>query len=175
MPAMTTAPHAPTAGVGKASMQEVAEGEGKAKDRIKKAKDSTMLADAFSDTVAMAEIITPGISVPTFDAKAPLKKTYADIKRLRQTTLDVAYRQADTRGLIDDVLGSRSFKDATKKASGLRSVFRAVGVAKKRSNSGRWELRGCANVTLIGRMFRPTFSRIPFKLAASTNSAFWRK
>jgi hypothetical protein len=27
MPAMTTAPHAPTAGVGKASMQEVAEGE----------------------------------------------------------------------------------------------------------------------------------------------------
>jgi len=27
MPAMTTTPHAPTAGVGKASMQEVAEGE----------------------------------------------------------------------------------------------------------------------------------------------------
>ncbi|HUZ95749.1 MAG TPA: DUF2213 domain-containing protein, partial [Edaphobacter sp.] len=43
-------------------------------DRARKARDSAFLEESFQDTVALAEIIAPGIAIPTFDrAAAPIK------------------------------------------------------------------------------------------------------
>lgn len=104
-------------------------------DEAVKAKDSAFLADSFQDTAALAEIIIPGIRIPTFDKASSPKITLDAICALRRQALDLAYVQPVTRGMIDDALAGRPFDSKAMTCDALRTVFRAVGAMKKRANN----------------------------------------
>jgi uncharacterized protein len=104
-------------------------------DRAKKAKDSAYLVDSFQDTIALAEIIAPGIGIPTVDAKAAPGKTYDALCRFRRSVLDVAMGKPETRTFIDEMLNGRELKDLP--CGKVRDVFTAVGAFSKKLNNGQ--------------------------------------
>ena len=96
--------------------------------------DSAFMEESFQTTVALAEIIMPGIKIPTFDAKADRRKTYDQLCQFRRKTLDLAYNtQTEVREVMDSLLGGRDFK--TYDCSGVRTMFNAVGLTMKRANA----------------------------------------
>jgi hypothetical protein len=70
-------------------------------------RDSTGLDAAFAAVVAKAEIMAPGMRMPTFDAKIPAQSTQERLCSLRRRTLDAAYRSEEGASAIDEVLGGR--------------------------------------------------------------------
>lgn len=101
-----------------------------------KAKDSAYLAESFQETVALGEIISPGIGIPTFDSKADPRKTYDGICQFRRRVLDLAYStQPDSRSLMDTILKGRELK--TQHCSKVRDMFIAVGTLRKNANAVR--------------------------------------
>lgn len=97
-------------------------------------KDSKPFETGFQETVALAEIICPGIQVPTFDAKSKPGKTVNQICQFRRRTLDVAYgAQPETKAFIDELLSGHDLK--TRKCGDVRTLFQAVGVFKKNQNN----------------------------------------
>lgn len=108
--------------------------EGVEADDAAKAKDSAFLVESFSDVAAMAEIILPGISIPTIDAKAAPKKSLAAICSFRRKVMDAAYAVPETREIMEDVLGGRTY-DAKMSCGNVRNLFRSVGAVKRRINN----------------------------------------
>lgn len=116
-------------------------------DRARKAHDSEFLEDSFRATAAAAEIIAPGIHIPTFDRAGNPKKSLLAITRLRRNALDLAYQTPEGRGLIEELNGYKvpDFGSMTSKA--FRDLFRAVGAAMRAANNhdqrGRnnWDVR----------------------------------
>lgn len=104
-------------------------------DKVRKATDSALLVDAFQETVALAEVIAPGVSIPAFDRAAKPRKTFDSIVGLRRRALELGYAQAKTRAFIDDALGGRPLEAGKLTHDGLRTTFRAVGAAVKRANN----------------------------------------
>lgn len=127
---------------------EAPEGE---EEKAAKAKDSAYLADSFQETIALAEIIVPGITVPTFDNALKPVKTYDAICLLRRRALDIAYVSSESRALIDEVLGNRTFDSKRMTCDAVRSLFRSVGALKKIANNKNTLLgRGTDPQALIG-------------------------
>lgn len=106
-----------------------------------KAKDSSFLADAYQDTVAIAEILAPGMSVPTFDRNAAPKKTLDTISKVRGDALELAYNLSPiTRGFIDQIHGRRL--DLAKMThDSIRTLFKSVGAMAKQANNGHSNAR----------------------------------
>jgi len=104
-------------------------------DKARVANDSTYMADSFKDTVALAEILAPGIRVPTFDRAASPKKTFKDVCGLRRKALDLAYVQPATRGMIEEVLGGKELDTKGMTCDAVRTVFKAVGAMKRTQNN----------------------------------------
>jgi hypothetical protein len=106
--------------------------------RIKGARDSSFFEETFSQTVATAEILSPGIHVPTFDKAASPLNTFQSICGLRRKTLQAASKDADNKELIKKVQG-RDLADTeirTMTCDSVRTLFNAVGVLKKEANNG---------------------------------------
>ena len=113
--------------------------EGEAED-AKKARDSAYLVDSFEQTKMLAEIIAPGIKIPTFDRAADPKKTFKDcICALRRAALKKGTQDADTAELIDGVRGRAvDSAEIVKMPCGqVRSLFNAVGALKKAANNAQ--------------------------------------
>lgn len=106
-------------------------------DKAGKAKDSMYLGESFQETIAIAEVLAPGIRIPTYDRASEPKKTYDAICGLRREALELAYNQPDTRGMIIDVLGGRDMNLKTMDGDAVRPIFRAVGALKKAANNGK--------------------------------------
>jgi hypothetical protein len=113
-------------------------------DRARKARDSALFADAFQDVLSRAEVLAPGIKVPTFDAKAAPVKTVRTMDRLRRTALDLAYSQPETRGIIDAAMGGRTLDSAKMRVAATRVLFNAVASAAETGNNRRATDRGGA-------------------------------
>jgi uncharacterized protein len=109
-------------------------------DVAAKAKDSALFLDSFQETIALAEIITPGIRLPTYDRALAPKKTVDAICGVRRKALEMGMTDVATRGLIEDATGGREidFRKAT--CDSIRTLFLAVGGAKKRLNNGTRDL-----------------------------------
>jgi hypothetical protein len=118
------------------------EAEGKELEEEKpessKAKDSASLEDSFSAVKAQAEIVAPGVQIPTFDAAADPKKTFRDcICGLRRKALQQATNDQDTAAMIETVRG-RALDSA---AIGVltcgetRTLFNGVYALKKQANN----------------------------------------
>jgi hypothetical protein len=102
---------------------------------VLKLKDSKAFEKSFQETVALAEVIQPGVKIPTFDAAAAPGKTVDVICQFRRRTLDRAYdEQSEVKEFMDGVLAGRDFK--TYDCGGVRTVFQAVGAFKKKANNG---------------------------------------
>jgi hypothetical protein len=108
---------------------------GTALNDAKGAKDSALLADSFQETCAGAEVLAPGISLPTLNRNAPPKTTFDAICGLRRRALDHAMSSAETRQAVLDCTGGRGID--TKKATcrDVRTTFRAVVAMRRAANA----------------------------------------
>lgn len=106
-------------------------------DRAMKAKDSALLEESFQDALAKAEVLAPGLTLPTFDRKATPVKTLRDIIKLRRTALDLAYNQPTTRGIIDQAMSGRTMDSKRMSLGAMRVLFNAAASAAGVSNNSR--------------------------------------
>lgn len=116
-------------------------------DKARKAKDSIYLEDSFQDAVSKAEILAPGIRVPTFDRAMSPAKTATALFGLRRTALDLAYVQPETRGIIDAAMGGHTFDSKTMGNSAVRVLFNAVASQAAQNNNARATDRGVRPTT----------------------------
>ena len=100
-----------------------------------KAKDSAYLGDTFQDTVAMAEILVPGIRVPTFDRAAKPGDSFKRICNFRRQALDLAYAQPATLGTVDDLLSGKALDTKNMTCDAVRTLFRSASTAQKSINN----------------------------------------
>lgn len=101
-------------------------------DAIKKAiktGDSAFLGDSFQQTVADAEILVPGIRVPTFDRKTGPKDTFDAMCSLRRNALDLAYATPEGRSIIVDLTKDHDFMKMS--CADVRTVFKGAAKVKK--------------------------------------------
>lgn len=113
--------------------EEAPEGTG---DKARKAKDSLYLVDSFHSTVALAEIVSPGIQVPTFDRAHDPRLTFTNICKLRRKALDTAYvRDAKTAEMIEGINGGKKFDSSKMTCGAVRAVFLAVAHQKRTKNN----------------------------------------
>jgi hypothetical protein len=103
-------------------------------DAIMKAKDSAMLEDSFSQTLALAEILVPGISVPTFDRAAAKADTYKSICALRRNAVRGAMMTRDGAALIQRVAGKTVDVESIP-CRDLAPIFRGAAAAKAEQNN----------------------------------------
>jgi hypothetical protein len=118
--------------VKKEAMDEVPE---ELKEEASKAKDSAYLGDSFRDTVAQAEILVPGIRIPTFDAAQSVSITFKKICGFRRQALDLAYAQPGTRAIVDDVLGGQPLDTKHMTCDAIRTLFRSASAMKRSENN----------------------------------------
>lgn len=104
-------------------------------DKARVSTDSAYMADSYKNTVALAEILAPGIKVPTFDFAANPKKTFKDVCGLRRQALDAAYAHQDTRSMIEDLMGGKTIDFKAMSCDAVRTVFKAAGSIKRASNN----------------------------------------
>lgn len=102
---------------------------------VRGAKDSRYLSDSFQHTASFAEILAPGIQLPTFDKALAPKDGFKVICDLRRKALDYAMMQQDSRIVIDQIMNGRPLD--TKKASCdvIRNTFFAVATVKRSQNN----------------------------------------
>jgi uncharacterized protein len=102
-------------------------------DAAMKAKDSAYVVDSFQESIALAEIITPGVQIPTYDAAAPPKKTLDALCKFRKQVLEVALTKPEYKLFMDGVLSGRTI-DACD-CNSVRTIFRATGQFAKNFNN----------------------------------------
>jgi hypothetical protein len=105
------------------------------KEDAKKAKDSAYFVDSFQDTVAKAEILVPGIRIPTFDKAAKPKEGFKRICNFRRQALDLAHVQPSTRALIEDALAGKDLDTKNMTCDAVRVLFNSVAGAKAAANN----------------------------------------
>jgi hypothetical protein len=107
-------------------------------DSAMKSKDSAFMVSSWQHTLTMAEIIAPGIRIPTFDSKAAPKVSYQGICDFRKRALSLALLTADTNKIIEDVRAGRTLDSAgllKLSCPEVRTLFFATGAAVKARNT----------------------------------------
>lgn len=118
-------------------------------DRARKARDSAFLVDSFQQTMAYAEILAPGIRVPTFDRAHDPKSSLDTICTLRRTALDHAYTvDVAVRQVVDSLAPGQSYK--TMDCRALRPVFVGAAEFKKAANNRTQDAGGGVNFQAHG-------------------------
>lgn len=115
-----------------AMLDEVPEG---LEEEAAKAKDSRYLGESFKDTVAMAEILSPGIKVPTFDSAANPVQTFKKICRFRRQALDNAYSEDTGKSILDELLVGRTLNTKNMTCDAVRTLFNSAAATKRRMNN----------------------------------------
>lgn len=115
--------------------EEAPEGE---MDSARKARDSSYLVESFENVKMQAEIIAPGIRIPTFDKASDPKKTFTDcICGLRRKALQMGSNDTVTAGFIEQARGkvtdSSEFK--TMPCGQIRTLFNSVAALKRVANN----------------------------------------
>jgi hypothetical protein len=106
-------------------------------DRARRAKDSAFLEEAFQDAVAKAEVLSPGIDLPTFDRAAPPTRTAKAIFSLRRSALDSANKKAASREVISQAMSGRALDSKRMSIASTRVLFNAVAGAMASQNNTR--------------------------------------
>lgn len=99
-----------------------------------KTGDSAALATSFQQLVADAEILVPGILVPTFDAKAKRKSTIDSMCAFRRKAIGAAMATRDGASVIEAAAGPNCNPDKMD-CQQLASVFRAAVTARRVLNN----------------------------------------
>lgn len=106
-------------------------------DKASKARDSEYLEESFQDTISKAEILAPGIRVPTFDRAVDPRKSFRTIHGLRCTALDLAYTKPETRGVLDVALGGRALDTKGLGYGAARVLFNSAAAVVATNNNSR--------------------------------------
>ncbi len=104
-------------------------------ERAKTANDSAFLVESYQQTVALAEILSPGFKLQTFDHAAKPAQSFKKICGMRRESLDLAYAQPATRTMIEDVMGGKALDTKNMTCDAIRTVFKAVGAIKRAANN----------------------------------------
>lgn len=99
--------------------------------------DSRSLAEEFRETLSVAEILAPGIGLPTFDAKTSPKKTADALCALRRRALRNAFADADKRQTITKVLAGRKPAFDAMTCDAVYGVFVGAGALVRDANNRR--------------------------------------
>ena len=105
------------------------------KEEASKAKDSAYFGESFQNTVAMSEILVPGIRVPTFDSAQKPGTTFKKICGLRRQALDLAYAQPATRGIVDEILAGKELNTKAMTCDAVRTLFNAAASTRRATNN----------------------------------------
>ena len=103
-----------------------------APEEAKSTKDSRYLVGSLMNTISLAEIIAPGISIPTADSAAPVKKTASAICALRKKALRVAQTN-DCAAIVHELTNGKGMK-AGMTCDAARLLFNAVAANKRAQN-----------------------------------------
>lgn len=95
--------------------------------------DSTALRDQFQDALSRAEILAPGVRLPTFDAKAVRRKTVDAICVLRRRALRAALDNENAE-LVKSVVGGANVASMT--CDSVAAFFNAASEVVRSKNSG---------------------------------------
>ena len=112
------------------------------------AKGEVLTGDSLKSVISRAEILAPGIQMPTGDAA----KTGKAIATLQRKALATAYATADGKKAIDPFLMKREIKQLTGDA--LNSVFTGAAELMRASNNSRG-MRVSATTTDFGKATSP--------------------
>jgi hypothetical protein len=134
---------------------ETAETNGEAKGQV-------LTGDSLKAVIARAEILAPGIQMPTGDAA----KTGKAIATLQRKALATAYATADGKKAIDPFLMKRNIKQLTGDA--LNSVFTGAAELMRATNNARGTRNTAAKTTDFGKATSPTDIN-------ARNREFWAK
>lgn len=97
-------------------------------------KDSTALVESFQDVLARAEILVPGVSVPTFDAKAKAGDTLKQMCDFRRNTLKQAIKTADGKKAVTMLVNDTASLDKMP-CNALRLVFNGAAELARAANN----------------------------------------
>lgn len=103
-------------------------------DKARKARDSAFLDESFTKTLAMAEILSPGIKRPTFDSAADPKVTYGSICALRRAALKDAMRTTDGAAIVEKIAGKQPDVDKML-CRDVAPLFRGAAAMKAEKNN----------------------------------------
>lgn len=109
-----------------------------ASDKARKSRDSSYLVESFETVKMNAEIISPGVQIPTFDRAADPKKTFKDcVCGLRRKSLQAGNGDTATAALIAQVRGRTTDSAEFGKMScgQVRGLFNGVAALKKAQNN----------------------------------------
>lgn len=101
------------------------------KDGVSATNDSASLRNEFQDAKARAEILAPGVKLPTFDAKATGQKTSDSICVLRRRALRAALTN-DNADLVRAIVGDADVSKMT--CSAAKMAFHASSELVKQKN-----------------------------------------
>lgn len=121
-------------GEGEGEKKDDEKGDGKTKDRAS-TRDSSGLRGALTDAQSRAEILLPGVRLPTFDSKDPAKRTLDRLCGFRRRVLVRAYEDADTRKLMAPLLAGRKPDFNALTCDAATMMFNAASELAKASNS----------------------------------------
>lgn len=121
------------------------DGDGEGGGSATRTGDSTDLRDQFQETMSRAEIIAPGIKLPTFDAKTDRKRTVDAMCSLRRRAMQTAL-DGDHAEIIKDVTGGADISKMTCDAT--TAYFNAAVSAVKLKRASKTTARtGDSNTT----------------------------
>jgi uncharacterized protein len=105
-------------------------------DAAFKTADSTALEPTFREVLAMAEILAPGIKLPTFDAKARKRATVDAICALRRAALATYAATEDGAAVLESIQGAgRRTVDAKLACPQVRMIFNAAAGVQRTRNA----------------------------------------
>jgi hypothetical protein len=153
------------------SDEEEEGGKDKTKDTGAKTRDSAGLKAVFDDTVARAEILVPGIKMPTFDAKAPHKTTSDALCKFRRKALDKAFASDEGKAAIEPLLaGAKTLDTKSMTCDGARVMFIAASEAMKNQNRDQARGTGAIRTDDTG-----TKKAVTIDSLNEQNRKFWNK
>ena len=98
-------------------------------------QDARYLMGSFRDTAATAEILSPGIKIPTVDSKTDKKQAFKKICGLRRSALDSAFKDDGTRSIILSLNGGRTLDTKRMTCDAIRTLFNSAAMIKQQQNN----------------------------------------
>ena len=153
---------------------------GSGEDAVK-AKDSVLLGDSFGETIAMAEILAPGIKLPTFDAKLDPITTFKSMCALRRKALKFANNDAAMNSSLMSANGGKEVTSESidkMKCGDVRRMFFAAGTIKREENNRNVSNRGTRTgdgMRVADKVFNATSAIPDNRDINARNKDFWAK
>lgn len=114
-------------------------------------KDSAFLGDTMRETASMAEVLAPGIQIPTFDGAARPGATAKAICGLRRAALDRAYSEDETlANFIRTTTGGKTLDTKRMTCDAVRTLFRSASTMKTVMNNTATAQRGTHDGKAVG-------------------------